>query len=75
MIEERDITNFQDYLDWSEISKNKTLSEDFICEFQEKVDWKYISWEKNYQKTLFVSKKIKLIGSLFQLINHYLKTL
>ena len=43
MIGERDIINFQDFLVWSEISKNKTLSKDFIREFQDKVDWEYIS--------------------------------
>ena len=36
MIEERDIINFQDYLYWYNISKNKILSENFIREFQEK---------------------------------------
>ena len=33
IIEERDIKNFQDYLDWCKMSENKTLSEDFIRGF------------------------------------------
>ena len=41
------VREFQDKVDWYDISINQKLSEDFIREFQDKVDWDSIS---KYQK-------------------------
>ena len=44
--QENFIREFQDKVDWDEISCNQELSEDFIREFQDKVDWIEISYNQ-----------------------------
>jgi len=41
------VEEFEDKVDWDDISRYQKLSEDFIREFQDEVDWIYIS---KYQK-------------------------
>ena len=65
-LSENFIREFKDKVDWYYISAHQKLSENFIREFQDKVIWYWISINQNYQKTLYVNSKIKLIGGIYQ---------
>lgn len=43
---------FADKVDWSYISRNKTLSEILICKFADKVDWSSVSRNKTLSQNV-----------------------
>ena len=58
-------------VNWSSISYNYKLSENFIQEFQDKLIGGIYQHIKIYQKTLYVNLKIKSIGIGYQYIKNY----
>ena len=59
--QENFIREFQDKVDWIEISYNQKLSENFIREFQDKVDW-YIIYQCQKLSNNFIKEfKLNLI--------------
>ncbi len=58
------IREFQDYLDWVEISHFRKLSEDFIREFQDKVNWYEISIY-NFNESFIEEFKDKIVWETF----------
>ena len=48
------INEFQDKVHWWNISKNQTLSEDFIREFQDKVHWYWLSRNQKHLKDILI---------------------
>jgi hypothetical protein len=53
-------------MNWSWISANQTLSENFIEEFQDFVDWEQFRTTRLFLKSLFKTIKIRLTGETFQ---------
>jgi hypothetical protein len=59
---------FDGKIDWIDISKYQSLSEDFIREFQDKVNWKWISKYSNLSEDFILEFKNKVNWNAIMII-------